>query len=381
LVLKEIHGLGEHENIPIKLIPSTFSEENTFLATDNILILKRHYMKCYVQLRKDLLDYLEDLMTQDSLVGSTVSTRYRSKKGGSVVSRMSSPSVKSAITEASKASEVSKPKEIAKTSEYYSPLDFYPTNLNHTFMPKPNFEGYRQDVKKQYEADQDSPSLLDENPHQMPDNPNTFMSRIRERAIGKIATNDERRQVLNPRVTWDGSIDRFEIFRNIVEGHYGQNGAGYLFDPDFQAAYLERGTDCFVDFLDEVNSASQIKKDTRVLYGALLSACQGGEGRRILMENRLKQDGIRSWYQLVNQYETESNRNVRIKRLKNVITTVYHLHYRGGLFKCIQDYEDAFTVLVLLGERIWDDDCSKKRRFVQNAQNIGMVEKILYLKS
>jgi hypothetical protein len=64
-------------------------------------------MKCYVQLLEDLLDHLEDLMTQDSLVGSTVSNR--SKKKGSVVSRISSPSVKSAITETSKVSEVSKP--------------------------------------------------------------------------------------------------------------------------------------------------------------------------------------------------------------------------------------------------------------------------------
>jgi hypothetical protein len=110
LVLKEIHGLGEHDNIPMKLIPSTFSEENTFLDADNLLILKRHYLKCYVLLRKELLDHLEDLMTQDSLVGSTVSTRSRSKKGGSVVSRMSSPIVKSAITATSKASEISKQK-------------------------------------------------------------------------------------------------------------------------------------------------------------------------------------------------------------------------------------------------------------------------------
>jgi hypothetical protein len=134
LVLKEIHGLGEHDNIPTKLIPSIFSEENTFLDTDKIIILKCHYMKCYVQLRKELLDHLEDLMTQDSLLRSTGSTRYRSKKGGSVVSRMSSPSVKSAITKDSKASEVRNSKDNAKTSEYYSPLDFYPTNLNHAFM-------------------------------------------------------------------------------------------------------------------------------------------------------------------------------------------------------------------------------------------------------
>jgi hypothetical protein len=52
------------------------------------------------------------------------------------------------------------------------------------------------------------------------------------------------------------NLDRFEVFRNNVEGHYGQIGAGYLFDSSFQEAYLERGVDCYVDFLDEVPSAS-----------------------------------------------------------------------------------------------------------------------------
>jgi hypothetical protein len=288
LVLNEIHGLGEHDDIPGQLIPSTFSEENAFLDADNMIILKSHYMKCYLQLRKELLDHLEDLMTQDSLVGSTVSTR--SKKCGSVVSRMSSPSVKSTTTKTSKPSKSSKPKETSKIPEYYSPLDFYPNNLNHAFMPKPDFVGYRQEAKKQHEGDG------------MPGNASTFMTRIRERALVKLAANDERRQVLNPRVTWHGSINRFEVFRNNVEGHYGHSGTGYLFDPDFQASYLERGSDCLVDLLDEVPSASQIKKDTRALYGSLLSACQVGVGREILMENRLKQDGIRSLYQLVNQY-------------------------------------------------------------------------------
>jgi hypothetical protein len=177
LVLKEMHDLGERDNIPVKLIPSSFSEEDTFLDADNMFILKRHYMKCYVPLRNELLDHLEDLMTQDSLVGSTVNTR--SKKCGSFVSRMSSPSVKSVITEASKVSEVRKPKETARMTEYYSPLDFYPKNLNHAFMPKPDFEGYRQEAKKQYEGNGRSPSLLDEDLHQMPDIASTFMTRIR----------------------------------------------------------------------------------------------------------------------------------------------------------------------------------------------------------
>jgi hypothetical protein len=74
------------------------------------------------------------------------------------------------------------------------------------------------------------------------------------------------------------------------------------------------------------------------------------------MENRYKQDGIHSWCQLVQQYETDGNRNVRIKRLESVINTVFHRNYRVGLVKWIQDYEDAFTELALLGQKTWNDD-------------------------
>jgi hypothetical protein len=69
--------------------------------------------------------------------------------------------------------------------------------------------------------------------------------------------NYESRHVLPSKVIWniwDGTIDRFEVFRNNVEDHYGQIGAGYLFDSSFQKAYLKRGVDCYVDFLDEVPS-------------------------------------------------------------------------------------------------------------------------------
>jgi hypothetical protein len=189
--------------------------------------------------------------------------------------------------------------------------------------------------------------------------------------------NDERRQVSPSKVIWDGTIDRFEVFRNNVEGHYGQIDSGYLFYSSLQEAYLERVVDCYVDFLYEVPSVSQIKKYPRALYGALLSACQIGVGRRILMENRDKQDGICSWCQSVQQYETDGNRNFRIKRLENFINTVFHRNYRGGLVKWIQDYEDAFTDLALLGQKAWNDDEIKKRRFLQNAQNIGLNDTVL----
>jgi hypothetical protein len=78
---------------------------------------------------------------------------------------------------------------------------------------------------------------------------------------------------------------------------------------------------------------------------------------------------------LVQQYETDDNINVRIKRLESVINTVFHRNYRGRLVKWNQDYEDAFTELALLGQKTWNDDKIKKRRFVQNVQNIGLVDK------
>jgi hypothetical protein len=63
------------------------------------------------------------------------------------------------------------------------------------------------------------------------------MKMIKERDRTMSAVNDERRQVLSSNVIWDKSIDRFEIFRKNVEGHYGQIGAGYLFDSKFKEAY------------------------------------------------------------------------------------------------------------------------------------------------
>ena len=63
-------------------------------------------------------------------------------------------------------------------------------------------------------------------------------------------------------------------------------------------------------------------------------------------------------------------------KLENVIITVFHWYYKGGLFKWIQDYEDAITELVIIGQTTWNDDDIKKRRFVQNAHNIGLVDAV-----
>jgi hypothetical protein len=152
------YGLGEHDEVPEKLIPSTFSDENVFLESDDMVILKRHYTNCYLKLPKELLNYLEDLMTQDFTVGT------KSKKNGSDVSKMSTPSAKSGDTKAPKA------------------FEFYPTHLNDAFTPTPDFEGYRRNAKEQYENAtnqlEGSPEFLNEDLHHMPDYPNTFMNSI-----------------------------------------------------------------------------------------------------------------------------------------------------------------------------------------------------------
>jgi hypothetical protein len=67
------------------------------------------------------------------------------------------------------------------------------------------------------------------------------------------------------------------------------------------------------------------------------------------MENRDKQDGIHSWCQLMEEYETEGNRNFRIKRLESLINMIFRRNYRAGFIKWIQDYEDTFTELAILG--------------------------------
>jgi hypothetical protein len=139
-LIKENNGLHEHYVIVEHMIPTTFNEDTEFLSDSNTNSLKRHYMTFYWKVRKYFLDYIEDSISHDSLIGSTISTR--SKKNDSCASKISSPRVLSHETKASKVSEKDKPH------------DFYPKNFNHAFLPKPDFEGYRNSAKKEFEENQ-----------------------------------------------------------------------------------------------------------------------------------------------------------------------------------------------------------------------------------
>jgi hypothetical protein len=73
------------------------------------------------------------------------------------------------------------------------------------------------------------------------------MKMVKERTRTMSAVNDERRQVLPSKFIWYGIIDRFELLKNNVEGHYGQIGTEYIFEASFHNNYLERGAECYVD--------------------------------------------------------------------------------------------------------------------------------------
>jgi hypothetical protein len=114
---------------------------------------------------------------------------YRYKKSVSYASKISSSNVLSHDTKAS------------KVSEKANAHDFYPKNFNHAVLPKPDFEGYRNNAKKEFEENQNY--VGDEVFHQEPDHPNTFMKMVKERTRTMSAVNDERRQVLPSKVIWD----------------------------------------------------------------------------------------------------------------------------------------------------------------------------------
>jgi hypothetical protein len=105
------------------MIPTIFNEETEFLSDSYLNSLKCHYMTFYWKVSKDFLDYIEDSMSHDSLTGYIIRTR--SKKNVSYDIKISSQSVLSNDTKASKVSEKDNPHDfILRTSfmHFYSNL-------------------------------------------------------------------------------------------------------------------------------------------------------------------------------------------------------------------------------------------------------------------
>jgi hypothetical protein len=78
--IKENHGLNEDDVIAEHMIPNTFDEETEFLSDSKLNSLKRHHMTFYWKVRKDFSDYIEDSMSHDPLIGSTISNKSNSRR-------------------------------------------------------------------------------------------------------------------------------------------------------------------------------------------------------------------------------------------------------------------------------------------------------------
>ena len=70
-----------------------------------------------------------------------------------------------------------------------------------------------------------------------------------------------------------GDMDKFDDFKDALEGHYRQQQASYLFNKEFVRQYNAIGASCYLNF-PGLTSANQVVKDVEALYGALQTSCQ-----------------------------------------------------------------------------------------------------------
>jgi hypothetical protein len=83
------------------------------------------------------------------------------------------------LSKISSPSALSHDTKVSKVSEKDKPHDFPPKNFNHAFLPKADFEGYRNNARKEFEENQNY--IADEEFHQKPEHPSTFIKMVKER--------------------------------------------------------------------------------------------------------------------------------------------------------------------------------------------------------
>ena len=192
-----------------------------------------------------------------------------------------------------------------------------------------------------------------------------------------LETKDEKRQALPSRHTWDGNMDNFREFQKQVEGFHCQVVAGYLFLKEFQKRYKKDGSACWIYFMDDVASESQVNRDIKALYGALLSACKVGVGSSILAKHSETRNGLSAWMDMVAKYKNGGDKETQIDKLEEKLDIKFTDHYSGGLVQWVTDYENTFLELEQIGCTHWMDDDARKRRILKNVNSDSTMDKFL----
>ena len=376
------HDLQRRPDIsPDLAIPSDSHHTNEFLSQFlNFTQLKEHFRATYPSTRQEYLDYIDEYASPHSLVGSEVGStrrslaRHHGTRGGSTT-----PSVNSDITtpskqsrQSSKQSRQSRLSKISKASIHEKEVEEIPDNT-HAFVPTPDFTKIREEPQTVMTNDvQAGLELLGKLQNGLLSAPKT--PRAPQRKACPPLSKD---------TTWNNRLEDFPKFKGKFRGHYMQASRGYLFRKDFLAAYLEEGYDCWIKFPEDIHSEQQLREDSMSLLGGLLvSTSECNSGKEILKRYEAQGDGIRAWYEYDKKFNSDGHKDIRIRKLEQVISQVFHKGYKGGLARWISDYESAFAELVELqtedGTRsTWEDDATKKRRLFQNAVNTGVPPTIM----
>ena len=353
---------------------------NRYLDFDD---LRAHYKDNLSAVRKEYLDYIDDYTSKDSLVGSTVHSKQKSlshlqrKKGGSVIS------IHSEITTRSRASNHSKIDPPSQQDTVKST----PTVGSHSAESKPSIPG----LSHAFVPTPDLVQARNQNHTVMTNDVQAGLEFLGKLQNGMLTGMPPRSKIpyrkacppLSKEITWNNKLEDFPKFKGKFRGHYMQASRGYLFRKEFIDAYLEEGYSCWTKFPDDIQSEAQLREDSMSILGGLLVATSDcHSGKEIIKRYESNGDGIRAWHEYDKKFNSDGHKDIRIRKLENVIGTVFHNKYKGGLAQWISDYENAFAELIELhtedGSRsTWEDDGPKKRRLFQNAQNTGVPPTIM----
>ena len=161
---------------------------------------------------------------------------------------------------------------------------------------------------------------------------------------------------LPAKIQWDGTTTGFQEYKVAVEGFYTQMYADYLFDKRFQQLYVKHGPAQTVDhpLLPKYIKISrpQLEEAKVHLFGAIKQTTKKSNTvLKFIYRHSEARDGILVWIDLCNTQDNDGNVDVREAKLIRITNQQYSSHYPGGLMKYLDDIDDAYAGLDVLGNK------------------------------
>ena len=148
---------------------------------------------------------------------------------------------------------------------------------------------------------------------------------------------------------WDGTSRTFRQFARSLEGHMLQVGAGYTMTKHFYKQYttLKHYLHSDAFWHEYCISIPQAKYDITYLYGILKSATATKENKT-LNRHKESRDGIRTWHELVKEYQHGGTIEIRVKSLESTAASKFSPHLHGTIDTFLNDLEGTLAELMTL---------------------------------